>query len=87
MLTTRCKFVVEETTIGRTGVPTKLKLAAVYPDPVKDGYSHDENHAFFNATPYGSIELWIQNPHGAELFQPGAAFYVDFTKVEDAPAS
>jgi hypothetical protein len=78
--TTRCKFVVDEITTGRSGTPTKMKFAAVYPD-ANDDYKHGEDHAFFNATPYGFIELHIQNAHAAELFQPGDTWYVDFVKV------
>lgn len=84
--TTRCKFVVDEITTGRSGQPTKMKFAATYPDG-NDGYQHGEDHAFFSATPYGFIELHIQNAHAAELFQPGDAWYVDFVKVPKEPAA
>jgi hypothetical protein len=84
-INTRCKFVVDEITTGRYGKPTKMKFVAVYPaQDGSDGYKHDEDHAFFNATPYGFIELHIQNAHAAELFQPGDEFYVDFLKIDAA---
>jgi hypothetical protein len=80
--TTRCKFVVDEITTGRSGKPTKIKFAAVYPaQDGSDGFKHDENHAFFNATPYGFLELHIQNPHAAEIFQGGDEVYLDLSLV------
>jgi hypothetical protein len=88
--TTRCKFRVNSIETFGPGAPVKVKLGAIYPDPERDGYAHDENHAFFNATPFGQIELSIQNPYGAELFQAGDDFYVDFEKApkpEPPPAS
>jgi hypothetical protein len=88
-MTTRCKFVVEEIVLGRysKGAPTRIKFSAVYPNPELDGYKHDENHAFFNATPYGQIEIHVQNAHAAELFQPGEEFYVDFTPAAKPEAT
>jgi hypothetical protein len=80
--TTRCKFRCNSVeTFGQT-VPVKVKLSAVYPDPEKDGYKHDEDHAFFNATPQGSLELLIQNPYGAELFQPQKNYYLDISAAD-----
>jgi len=77
---TRAKFrCVSITLQGKDRAPCSVKLSAVYPDAEKDGYAHDENHAFFNATPYGEITMNIQNPYGAEMFQPGDSYYVDFT--------
>lgn len=76
--TTRCKFrCTSIETFEHGGV--KVRLSAVYPQGT-DGFKHSaEDHAFFNATPSGSVEMLIQNPYGAELFQPGADFYLDFT--------
>ena len=50
-------------------------------------YSTDPNHenkAFWEATPSGSIKLWISNPAAFAQFEAhlGKEFYVDFTKVE-----
>lgn len=77
--TTRCKFhcaSIETLEFGGTWV----NLNAVYPN-AQDGYSHGEDHAFFNATPQGTLRMLIQNPLGAELFQPGEDFYLDITKA------
>lgn len=79
--TTRAKFRCDEVTLTSYG--TKILLSAVSPDKAKDGYEHGEDHAFWNATPTGSLTMQINNPYGAELFQPGKTFYLDFT---EAPA-
>jgi hypothetical protein len=79
-LTTRCKFRCTTVTLNEGGSKT-VKLTAVYPDKDVDGYEHGEDHAFFNATPYAHVEMTIQNPAGAEMFQPGDHFYADFSKV------
>ena len=45
-------------------------------------YSSDPNHenkAFWDATPSGSITLWINNPAGFATFEVGKEYYVDFT--------
>ena len=86
--TTRAKFVVDSITTGRAGVPTNIKFSAVYPaSDGSDGFAHDENHAFWNATPYGTIDIGIQNALAAELFQGGDEFYVDFVKVPKLDAA
>lgn len=77
---TRCKFhcnKVENLEYGGVIV----HLGAVYPNKDVDGYEHGEDHAFFNATPSGTLQMQIQNPYGAELFQPGDDFYLDITKA------
>src|SRR4051812_27433161 len=77
--TTRCKFRVTAVTVGVPGSETRVTLDAVYPNPELDGYAHDEDDAFFNATPFAKLEMQIQNPYGAELFQAGEFIYGDFT--------
>lgn len=78
--TTRCKFHCQEITQTEWGA-TRVKLTAAYPNDA-DGFKHSaEDHAFFSATPAGTIELTINNPFGAELFQPGKDFYVDFVEA------
>lgn len=79
--TTRCKFNCVSVETFEHGA-VKVRLSAVYPDKAVDGYEHGEDHAFYNATPQGTLEMLIQNPYGAELFQPGKKFYLDFTEVK-----
>lgn len=39
----------------------------------------EENAKYFEATPYGSIELGILNESASEFFVEGSEVYVDFT--------
>lgn len=78
--TTRCKFRCTslETFAGGN---VKPRLDAVYPSEA-DGFKHSkEDHAFFEATPQGHLELLIQNPYGAELFEAGESYYIDISKA------
>lgn len=49
-------------------------------NPVIGGPS-DENKEFWNQTPSGKIELFIDNPKAFEAFDFGE-YYVEFTKAE-----
>lgn len=49
--------------------------------PVYSSDPSSENAKFFNATPWGSIQLGTVNPAAAAQFNPGQEFYVDFTPV------
>lgn len=77
--TTRCKFRVMLVTNGIPGSGTAIELDAVGADPALDGYAHGEDHAFFAATPFAKVKMTINNPAGAELFQPGEFVYADWT--------
>lgn len=47
-------------------------------------YSSDENHenkAFWEATPSGKLEMWINVPDAASFFELGEEYYLDFTKA------
>jgi hypothetical protein len=54
-----------------------VKLAPVYSDD-----PNSENKLFWTATPSGSVQLAINNPRGAEVFEIGKEYYVDFTLVD-----
>src|SRR3954466_4080742 len=59
--TTRCKFhctSIETTEFGGVWV----NLNVVYPND-RDGFKHGEDHAFFQATPQGTMRLFITNPY------------------------
>ncbi len=79
---TRAKFSVLSVTRsanyhrGSTGDLFTVKL-----NPVCDG--SEENRAFYDATPAGSIELSVINPVTAAPFEIGREFYVDFTPAND----
>lgn len=76
---TRCKFRVMGVKNGIPGTGTAIELDGVGPDPTLDGYAHGEDHAFFSATPFAKVQMTINNPAGAELFQPGEFVYADFS--------
>lgn len=46
---------------------------------VKDEDPQSENGKFWQATPMGTVSLTINNPRGAEVFEPGQDYYVDFS--------
>ena len=56
-----------------------VKFSTVFePDAAKD----TENARFTTATPWGKIELGIDNPVAIEQFKSGKTYYVDFTPAE-----
>jgi hypothetical protein len=59
----------------------KIILTTVYePDGTKDS----ENARFTKATPWGRVEIGIDNPAALEQFKVGSYYYADFN---EAPAS
>jgi hypothetical protein len=46
------------------------------------GNSH-VNKSFWEATPYGLIDMHITNPTAIEELSKMGEFYIDFTRVED----
>lgn len=66
-----CEEIVNNTVVFRT----------VYEDASKD----TENARFTKSTPWGRIELGIDNPAALEQFAPGREYYVDFIPAA-APA-
>lgn len=62
----------------------EVKFSTVYePDAAKDS----ENARFTQATPSGEIRMGIDNPAAREQFQPGKAYYVDFSPVPEQAGS
>lgn len=55
----------------------RVTLAPVY----SDDPAH-ENRAFWQATPTGSIDMWINNPVAFEQFEQGTEYYIDFTRAD-----
>lgn len=59
---------------------TTVKFRTVYEgDAAK---ADTENARFTQATPWGVIELGIDNPAAREQFEAGKQYYVDFTPAE-----
>jgi hypothetical protein len=59
-------------------------LAVIELHPVYSSDPQSENAKFFDATPWGSIQLGTVNAAAAEQFKAGGEFYVDFTPAETA---
>jgi len=79
--TTRCKFICDW--VKNLSYGAEIQLRAVMPD-TSDDFQHGEDHAFWTATPTGILNLTINNPRGAEIFQPGKAYYLDISEVPAA---
>lgn len=59
------------------GYCVKVQMAPVYSDD-----PNSENKKFWDATPSGSLELYISNKPAADLFEQDKEYYVDFTKAK-----
>ena len=56
----------------------KLTMKCMYDPEVKA-----EDRSFMEATPWGTLEMGIDNPKALAQFTVGKHFYVDFTPAED----
>ena len=56
----------------------RVKLAAVYPG--KD--ATEEDKSFWKYTPSGSLEMTIDNPPAADLFEIRKSYYLTFEVAE-----
>lgn len=43
-----------------------------------------ENETFFNATPYGQLQMNLLNPGAFAFFEPGKEYMLDFISAEEA---
>lgn len=60
---------------------TTVSFYAVYSN--KDGTRAEENKAFSDATPAGTVQITIANDKPAlEAFEVGKAYYLDFTAAD-----
>lgn len=75
-MTTRAKF--QCLSVTDHGWNKTIKLQVVYSR--KEG---EENYDFTKATPNGTIEMQIDNPHAAVQFVPQRLYYVDFTECPE----
>ncbi len=50
--------------------------------PVYSQEEGHENHAFWDASPSGSLEMVINNPAAAEYFETGVEYYVEIRKAQ-----
>lgn len=71
-MTVRAKFYVKSKTAR--GNDREVLL-----EPVSSPDPNHENSAFWDATPSGSIEMYINNREAADQFVVGEEYYVDFS--------
>lgn len=77
-MTVRAKFVVSAITDQGPNSPKVVKLTAQY------DMSIPEDLRFQKATPWGEINLHIDNPAAVEQLKIGKGYYIDMTPVEAA---
>jgi hypothetical protein len=79
MARVRAKFFVAE--LG-TYTPNGAGGGKVVMQPVAQG--SEENKAFWEATPNGKLEMFVDNPEAFARFQVGKEYYIDFTPAPRA---
>lgn len=78
------KFVVEDVVDTFADEQKKTRIAQnVSMRPVYGTDPGDENTTFWNATPAGSIQLFITNNAVFGQFQAGREYYVEFRPAPD----
>ena len=60
------------------GGSRRIKLSPVYPSK----NASEEDKAFWKYTPSGSLEMQVDNPPAADLFEIGKAYYLTFEAAE-----
>lgn len=76
----RAKFIVSKVAKMRTHNTQSPLGYEVTMHPVTGG--SDEDKAFWQATPSGELRMSVLNPDAGQQFEPGDAYYLDFTKAE-----
>jgi len=74
----RAKFRCMSITSHHQG-DTEVRLLPVYNKPGGGYEVPPENKEFWEATPAGEIVMTIRNEAAAKHFEPGQAYYIDFT--------
>ena len=72
----RAKFKVASITSFPGQQAKSFKLCAICDDTT------EENRKFAKYTPSGTLEMWVDNPPAAEVFEQYKEFYLDFIPVE-----
>lgn len=73
-MSVRAKFVCVQ---NDSEIGGNVKLECQY-----DGELTAEDRAFHKATPWGSVEMNIDNEPAAKFFEVGKAYYADFSPAE-----
>lgn len=76
MATVRAKFRVSSITQFDNGVAREIKLSAQYDQSIP------EDRRFSEATPSGSLTMYVNNPAAIAQFEIGKSYYLDFTPAE-----
>jgi hypothetical protein len=79
-MSVRAKFVCKEITRRKHWDPSKGEVQSVKLEPVTSG--SEENKAFYEATPSGSIQLDTLNENAGKYFELGKSYYLDFKAAE-----
>lgn len=76
---TRAKFICQriEDQKYQGGQTTKIILTAA------TAYNSPEDKPFWDATPSGTIELQTVNRQAVAIFEPGKAYFVDFSRIDE----
>lgn len=77
----RALFVVNDV-LERKGAEDQPIAQIVKLNPSFANKPEDPNHAFWKATPTGSLEMTINNPAVFGFFKPGTSYFLDFTAIE-----
>lgn len=74
----RCKMVVDSVKPSYEGsVSQTVRLNTRYDNSIP------EDQRFFDATPYGHVEMLVNNPAALAVLTPGKEFYMDFIPVDN----
>jgi hypothetical protein len=79
-MSVRAKFICNSITRQKHWDRSKGETQTIKLTPVVGG--SEENEAFYEATPSGSIDLMTVNEEAAKNFELGKSYYVDFTPAE-----
>lgn len=80
IMSVRAKFVCNSITRQKHWDSSKGETQTIKLTPVIG--NSEENNAFFDLTPSGTIELMTLNQEAAKYFELGKSYYIDFTAAE-----
>jgi hypothetical protein len=81
MRSTRALFVVNEV-LDRKDKEGQVMTQIVRMNPSYESNPDSPNHAFWQATPTGSLEMQINNEQVFDFFRPGKSYWLDFSEAD-----
>ena len=75
-MSVRAKFICD--TITPCGDGNQIRLNVVYSEDVQS-----EDGRFTKYTPFGTLQMQVDNPNAAIQFEVGKKYYVDFMPAEN----